>query len=107
MKKLCESLREHTMKIVDFEKKKMIPLTSEPQELHEKTKISYICKEKFKHKYTNDKNYRQIKDHCYYTNKHRGAAHTICNLKCSIPKEILVIFQSGSNYYYYFVIILS
>ena len=44
MKKLCESLREHTMKIVDFEKKKMIPLTSEPQELHKKQKSLTFAK---------------------------------------------------------------
>ena len=27
MKKFCESLREHTKNIIDFEKKKMLPLT--------------------------------------------------------------------------------
>ena len=32
MKKFCESLRQHTMKIIDFEKKEMIPLTIEQQE---------------------------------------------------------------------------
>ena len=39
MKKFCESLREHVIKIINFEKKKMISLTNEQQELHEKTKI--------------------------------------------------------------------
>ena len=28
MKKFCKSLREHTIKIINFEKKKMLPLTS-------------------------------------------------------------------------------
>ena len=27
MKKFCKSLREHTKNIIDFEKKKMLPLT--------------------------------------------------------------------------------
>ena len=31
MKKFSESLREHKMKIINFEKKKMIPLTNEHQ----------------------------------------------------------------------------
>ena len=35
MKKLCESLREHAMKIFNFEKKKMIPLTNKQQETME------------------------------------------------------------------------
>ena len=29
MKKFCESLREHAKDIIDFEKKKMLPLTKE------------------------------------------------------------------------------
>ena len=36
MRKFYESLREHTMKIINFEKKKMITLTNEQQESNEK-----------------------------------------------------------------------
>ena len=32
------------MKIINIEKKKMIPLTNEKQESHKKTTISYNCK---------------------------------------------------------------
>ena len=28
MRKFCESIREHAMKIINFEKKKIIPLTN-------------------------------------------------------------------------------
>ena len=52
----------------------------------------------FKNKYTKDKIYRNVKDHCHYTGKYRSAAHSICNLKFSIPKEIHVLFHNGSNY---------
>ena len=38
MKKFCESLREHTMKILNFKKKKMNPLTEEQQESCENSK---------------------------------------------------------------------
>ena len=44
MKKFCESIRKHAMKIINFEKKKMIPLTNEQQEAHENTTVCYICK---------------------------------------------------------------
>ena len=46
VKLFCESLRENSaMKIINFEKKKMIPLTNGNQESHEKTKnCCYICK---------------------------------------------------------------
>ena len=55
MKKFCESLREHEMKIIDFKKKKMKLLTKEQQESYENAKICYICKEKFENKYFKDK----------------------------------------------------
>ena len=39
MKKFCESLREHEIKIINFEMKKMISLTKEQHESYERTKI--------------------------------------------------------------------
>ena len=38
MKKFCESLREHAKNIIDFEKKKMLPLRS-----HQGAKVRYLC----------------------------------------------------------------
>ena len=49
-------------------------------------------------------NYRKVRDHCPYTGKYRGAAHSICNLKFHVPNEIPVIFHNGSNYDYHFII---
>ena len=51
-----------------------------------------------------DEKYYKVRDHCHYTCKYRGAAHDICKLRCNIPKEILVIFQNGSNHDYYFIL---
>ena len=39
MKKFCESLREHAIKIINLEKRKIISLTNENQESYENTKI--------------------------------------------------------------------
>ena len=47
---------------------------------------------KFLHKYTNDKNYRKVKDDYHYTGKYRGAAYSIDNLKFSILKSFLWFF---------------
>ena len=44
LKRFSESLREHAMNIINFKKKKKIPLPNEQQELYQKTKICYICK---------------------------------------------------------------
>ena len=78
MKKFCEFSREHAIKIINFEKKKIVLLTSE---------------QKFKHNYTYDESYHKVNDYCNYTGKYRGTAHSISNLKCCIPKEITVVFH--------------
>ena len=35
------------MKVIDYEKKKIIPLTKEEKESYEKQKICYICEKEF------------------------------------------------------------
>ena len=47
MEKFCEFLREHAIKIINFEKKKVKLLTKEQQESYENAKICSICKERF------------------------------------------------------------
>ena len=63
-------------------------LTKEQQESYENAKIWCICKEKFENKHVKDKKYCKVRDHCHYAGEYRGAAHSICNLKCSVPKKI-------------------
>ena len=46
------------------------------------------------HKYTNDKDYQKDKDLRNYTSEYRGAAHSMCDLKYSILKEIPVDYHS-------------
>ena len=86
-KKFCESLREHAMKIINFEKTKMKLLIKEHQESYENAKIYYICREKFENKYLKVKKYRKVRDHFHYTGKNRGVVHNIFNLKYSVPKN--------------------
>ena len=47
---------------------------------------------------------KKVRDHCHYTGKFRGAAHSICNLRYKTPKEIPVVFHNGSTYDYHFII---
>ena len=44
MKRFCESLREHAMKMINFKNKKVKLLTKEQQESYENPKICFICK---------------------------------------------------------------
>ena len=101
MKKFCKDLREHATKIINYEKKNMIPLTREEKIYHNEQEICYICKKEFD---MNDKKHYKVRDHCHYTGKYTGAAHNICNLRYKIPKEIPVVFHNGSTYDYHFII---
>ena len=95
MKKFSKDLREHATKIINYEKKKMIPLTTEEKIHYNEQEICYICKKEFD---ASDKKHYKLRDHCHYTGKYRGAAHNICNLRYKILKEIPVVFHIGSIY---------
>ena len=101
MKKSSKDLREHVSKIINYEKKKMIPLTTEEKIYQKKQKICYICKKEFNN---NEKKNYKVRDHCHYTGKYRVAAHNICNLRYKVPKEIPIVFHNGSIYDYHFII---
>ena len=101
MNKFCKDLRKHFTKIINYEKKKMIPLTTEEKIYHNKQKICYICKKEFNN---NDKKNYKVRDHCHCTGKYRSAAHNICNLRYNVPKEIPIVFHNGSTYDYHFII---
>ena len=47
---------------------------------------------------------QKARDHCHYTGKYRRAAHSICNLRYKIPKEISVVFHNGFTYDDQFII---
>ena len=75
-------------------------------------KIKKWCKKKFcldenneKDENENDekiKKYQSGKDH--YSGKFRGAAHSICNLRYKVPKNIPIVIHNGSIYDYDFII---
>ena len=101
MKKFCKDLKTHANKIINYKKKKMMPLTTKEEIYRKKQKICYICKKEFDN---NDKKNYKVRDHCHYTGKYRGAAHNICNLRYKVPKEISIVFHNGSTYDYHFII---
>ena len=92
MKKFRESLRKHAKNIMGFEKKKMLPLTKEELKSHQDAKVCYICRERILQKLSKSISYWKVIDHCHYIGKYRGAAHSICNLKFSVPSEIPIAF---------------
>ena len=46
MKNIFLDVRKHARKIVNYEKKEMIPLTKKEEKKHNKPKLCHICKKK-------------------------------------------------------------
>ena len=77
MGRFCKGLREHAMKTIDYERKGMIPRTEKESKSYKKQKVCYICKQEF----STNKLYHKVRDHCHYTRKYRGGAHSIYHLR--------------------------
>ena len=86
------------MEIINRAKKEIVPLSHEENNFYNEQEILYICKEKFCVD-KDDKDYinrKKVKDHCHYTGKFRGAAHSKCNLNYKVPKDIPIIIHNAS-----------
>ena len=85
------------MEIINYEKKEMIQLTLEENISYDEHEC-HICEGMFwvdedDEKY---KNRKKVKNHCHYTGKFRGAAHSKCNLNYKIPNNIPIIIHNVS-----------
>ena len=80
MKKFSTSLREHATKVINFEKKKMLPLTKKERKLHQQMTECYACGKKF---LTSLLMIKSI----------GGAAHSLCNLRFNVPNEFPLVFS--------------
>ena len=98
IEKLCKKLKEYAMKIINYGKKEMIPLTKEENKSYKDQEACHICKEKFcvDKDDENYKNRKKVKYHCHYRGKFRGAPLSKCNLNYKIPKEISIIIYNAS-----------
>ena len=96
IEELCKKLKESATEIINCEKKVMVPLTHEE---NNEQQICYICKKKFCVD-KDDKDYinrKIVKDHCHYTVKVRGAAHSKCNLNYKVQIEIPIVIHNASH----------
>ena len=102
MKIFCDDLNEHIIRVSNYEMKPRDLLTEEEKESYENQELCHICDKEFCT--NNNKEMRKVRDHCHYTGKYRGVAHSKCNLKYKIVKEIPVLFHNESAYDYHFII---
>ena len=91
--KFCEMIMVEAKRLYESAPKKpMDKLTKEQTVKFVTAKECHICFNKFSPKD------REVRDHCHYTGKYRGAAHSSCNLRYRIPDYIPVVFHNLTGY---------
>ena len=98
LKNYAKKILKSSNEIINYEEKEMISLTKKEKKSFKNQEKCYICEEKFCVD-KDDKNYtnrKKVKDHCHYTGKFRGAAHSKCNLNYKVPKDIPIIIHNAS-----------
>ena len=73
--------------------KKMFPLTDEKWKTFREARVCWLCRKEF-----GDGNLRKVRDHCHFSGRFRGAAHSLCNFKFQRPKFTPVFFHNLQNY---------
>ena len=124
MKTFSKDLRKHVTEILNYKKKKMIPLTNEDNKSYFKQNVCHIC-QKYSVLMTmmmammiimiimmimtrmmmvnGNEKYYKVRDYCHYAGKYRGADHSICNLRYKAPKAISMVFHNGSFDYHFII----
>ena len=106
IEKLCKKIEESANEVISREKKEIIPLTNEENNIYNEQEICYICKEKFCLD-KDDRNYinrKKVKDHCRNAGKFRRPTHSICSLKYKVLKETLIIIIHNASYDTHFML---
>ena len=90
-RKFVESLERDLEKVYDILTNKIpIKMTDDEELEFQNAEICYACKR------TLDNG--RVRDHCHYTGKYRGAAHSECNLKMKTPMFVPVLFHNLEGY---------
>ena len=81
---------------------KDIEMTDEDKKDFETATHWFLCGDKLKNSYKNEKEaekYKKVRDHCHFTGKYRGCAHSIWNLNyCNKRLKILCFYHNMKNY---------
>ena len=92
--KFCEHIIAEAHRLYEsFPEKPMEPLTKAQLKEYNCATKCHICFKPFRE--WNQK----VRDHCHYSGKYRGAAHSLCNLQYKIPSYIPVVFHNLAGYH--------
>ena len=106
MEKLSKELIKIGYEIANEEDQEEIFLTKDETLKHEECEKCHICDRPFntnkESKYYH--NFTKVRDHCHYTGKYRGAAHSLCNLRYPEQRDTPIAVQNGSKYDFHLLI---
>ena len=99
----CNTINEIRDEIKEkMKENKEILMTDEDRIDFETATHCFICGDRFNKTYKTEKEaekYKKVRDHCHFTGKYRGCAHSICNLNyCNEHFKIPVFFHNMKNY---------
>ena len=96
--KFCDYIKEEAHRLYHmFSEKPMDPLTKEQWTRYRRASKCHICYKPFNFKDAIAPEGPKVRDHCHYTGKYRGPAHSLCNLRYRIPCYISVVFHNLSG----------
>ena len=91
--KFCDHINEEAHRLYQsFPEKPMKPLTPKEMDRYKRSEGCHICFKLFK------EDNPKVRDHCHYTGRYRGPAHTKCNLQYKILSYIPIVFHNLSGY---------
>jgi hypothetical protein len=98
MEEFCKAISDATAKLYDkhFKSKFPICMTPEDEKDYDSNERCYLCSGPFSQDTVSI--YQKVKDHCHFTGKYRGAAHSICNLRASKPNFVPALFHNLEGY---------
>ena len=98
----CQKLNELREVKANMEENKKIDMTDENKADFKNATHCFICGDKFRMNYKSAKEaekYKKVRDHCHFTGKYRGCAHSVCNLNfCNRHFKVPVFFHNMKNY---------
>ena len=93
VKKFCDHVIGEACRLYQsFPEVPMKPLTLKEIDRYKRSKRCHICFKPFK------EDNPKVRDHCHYTGRYRGPAHTKCNLQYKIPSYIPIAFHNLLGY---------